>query len=84
MPATLSFRTLDESAEALDKLCQATERDRTYHLTRALTRYLETELWQAEAVKEGMADVEAGRTISLEDVKAKWVGKRNDRLNEQG
>jgi len=84
MPATLSFRASDESAEALDKLCQATERDRTYHLTRALARYLETELWQAEAVKEGMADVETGRMISLEDVKAKWMGKRNDRLNEQG
>lgn len=84
MPVTLSFRAGDEIAESLDKLCQATERDRTYHLNRAVNRYLETELWQVEAVREGMADAQAGNLIPLEDVKKRWLGKRDDRLNQQG
>jgi len=81
MPATLSFRASDESVESLDKLCQATERDRTYHLTRAVSRYLETEMWHVSAVHEGIADAEAGNLTPLEDVKKHWQEKRDARLD---
>lgn len=82
MSAILSFRTDDSVAESLDKLCDVTERDRTYHLTRAINRYLKAELWHAEAIQEGIADADAGRLTSLEDVKDKWLKKQNDSTDQ--
>lgn len=68
----LSFRVDDEIAANLDQLAQATERDRQYHLKRALTRYLETEAWHLKAIAEGVADADAGNLTDLEIVIAEW------------
>jgi predicted transcriptional regulator len=69
----LSFRTDEEMVSKLDLLAQATERDRQYHLKRALSRYLESEAWHLQAIVEGIAEADAGRLTDLESVKAKWV-----------
>lgn len=77
----LSFRADEGLVEMLDQLAVATDRDRQYHLKRALSRYVEAESWHLKAVKEGLADVDAGRTIDLETVKAKWVARVANRDN---
>ena len=41
----LSFRVEEGLVEQLDQLSQATDRDRQYHLKRALARYVEAESW---------------------------------------
>ena len=38
----LSFRVEEAQVEQLDQLSQATDRDRQYHLKRALARLIET------------------------------------------
>ncbi|WP_341961377.1 ribbon-helix-helix protein, CopG family [Pseudomonas sp. RC10] len=74
MPSTvLSFRADEEMVSKLDQLAEATERDRQYHLKRALSRYLEAELWHLQAIAEGVSDADAGHLTDLEFVKEKWV-----------
>ncbi|WP_268798436.1 CopG family ribbon-helix-helix protein [Pseudomonas huanghezhanensis] len=69
----LSFRAEEDLVDKLDQLASATDRDRQYHLKRALTSYLESESWHLQAIAEGIADAEAGEMTDLQIVKAKWV-----------
>ncbi|WP_296186372.1 CopG family ribbon-helix-helix protein [Pseudomonas sp. UBA1879] len=74
MPSpVLSFRTDEEMLSKLDQLAEATERDRQYHLKRALSRYLDAELWHLQAIAEGIADADANNLTDLNSVKEKWV-----------
>ncbi|QDG58128.1 CopG family ribbon-helix-helix protein [Pseudomonas sp. NIBRBAC000502773] len=59
-PPVLSFQVKLELASELDQLAQATDRDRQYHLQRALSRYLADESWHFKSVQEGIADANAG------------------------
>jgi predicted transcriptional regulator len=77
----LSFRAEDALVEKLDQLALATDRDRQYHLKRALARYIETESWHVRAIAEGIADADAGNLTDLETVKAKWVKRANTRVD---
>lgn len=79
----LSFRVEDDLVRQLDHLAQATDRDRQYHLKRALARYIEAEAWHVEAIAEGIADADAGNLTDLDTVKAKWVSRaKKDRPDE--
>jgi predicted transcriptional regulator len=69
----LSFRAEEDLVNQLDQLASATDRDRQYHLKRALAAYLESESWHLQAIAEGIAEAEAGKLTDLEIVKAKWV-----------
>lgn len=80
----LSVR-LDESLLGqLDRLADATERDRLYHVKRALTRYLDEESWHVESILEGIADAEAGNLTDLDNIKSKWVSRAKNRINQKG
>jgi predicted transcriptional regulator len=79
----LSFRVKPELASELDQLAQATDRDRQYHLQRALRRYVADESWHFKAVQEGIADADAGNVTDLDAVKAKWVKRAEDRVKQQ-
>lgn len=80
----ISFRGEPGQDEALDRLCAVTERDRAWHLRRALAEYLAKQLWQAESVLEGIADAEAGNLVSLEDVTDRWkAGARSGPTNKE-
>ena len=70
--AVLSFRVDEEIAANLDQLAEATERDRQYHLKRALVSYLEAEAWHLKAIAEGIADADAGNLTDLDVVMAEW------------
>ncbi|SEI22531.1 ribbon-helix-helix protein, CopG family [Pseudomonas asplenii] len=77
----LSFRVEDELVEKLDRLSQATDRDRQYHLKRALARYVESESWHMNAIAEGIADADAGNLTDLKAIKAKWVNRAKHRVD---
>lgn len=79
----LSFRVKPELANELDQLAKATDRDRQYHLQRALSRYVADESWHFKAVQEGIADAEAGNVTDLDAVKAKWVKRAEYRVKQQ-
>lgn len=73
--SVLSFRTDEDMVSRLDRLANATERDRQYHLKRALNQYLEAELWHLQAIAEGVDDADAGKLTDLNAVKQKWVAR---------
>ena len=68
----LSFRTAPARAEQLDRLVEATERPRSWHLERALERYLDDEAWQAAHIQEGVAELRRGEGVDHERVAA-WL-----------
>ena len=67
---TMHLRLPEEMRENLEKLAAATNRPRTYHVTVALERYLREEIWQIAQIQEGLADLDAGRATSHEEVMA--------------
>jgi predicted transcriptional regulator len=84
--SVLSFRVDPECISQLDALAAATDRDRQYHLKRAIARYLETELWQVRAIQEGIENAEAGRLTALDEIKHQWMtraGALSDANNER-
>lgn len=77
----LSFRVEETLLDQLDQLSEATDRDRQYHLKRALARYIEAESWHIKAVAEGIADADAGNLTDLKTIKAKWVSRAKHRAD---
>jgi predicted transcriptional regulator len=69
----VSFRTEASTIEALDKLAEAFDRDRSYVINRALEAYLEVYRWQVDHIAKAKAEADAGGPfIAHEDV-AGWV-----------
>lgn len=77
----LSFRLDEEIVSQLDKLAEATDRDRLYHVKRAMARYLEAESWHLQAIEVGIEAADAGKLTDLAAVKAKWVSRAENRNN---
>ncbi|WP_420236509.1 CopG family ribbon-helix-helix protein [Telmatobacter bradus] len=73
-PRTISFRIDANKVEALDKLAQAMDRDRSYLLNRAVEGYLAEQQRFAAMVEEGIDDLKAGRFIPHEEVGALLAG----------
>lgn len=67
---TLSARITGDLDARLARLALLTDRSRSWHVAQALERYLEQELAFALAVAEGIADLDAGRTIPHEELMA--------------
>jgi predicted transcriptional regulator len=67
---TVSFRLASDKVSALDELAASRDRDRTYLLGEAVQAYLDTQKWQLEQIRSGIADADAGRVIDHGKVKA--------------
>lgn len=67
---TISFRLESDKVSALDELAQSLDRDRTYLLAEAVQAYLDTQEWQLEQIRAGLAEADAGRVIDHRKVKA--------------
>ena len=68
--ATVTFHTTSENKERLEKLASATNRSKSYLSNEALERYLAEEEDFIASVHEGLADAQAGRVHSFDEVKA--------------
>jgi predicted transcriptional regulator len=67
---TMTIRVPVELKAKLDRLAELTERSRSYLAAEALEIYTRYELEIVEGILEGIADLEAGRTFTTEEVKA--------------
>lgn len=74
----ISVRMPEELAERLESLAKATDRSKSYLATLAIEEFVAIQEWQIQAIKDGIADAEAGRVVghekALEELK-KW-GRR--------
>jgi RHH-type rel operon transcriptional repressor/antitoxin RelB len=60
----LSVRMPDKLAERLEKLAKATDRSKSYLATAAIEEFVAIQEWQVQAIKEGIAEAEAGKIIA--------------------
>ena len=56
----ISFRAEAQTVEALDKLAEVFDRDRSYVINRALEAYLEVYRWQVDHMARARAEADAG------------------------
>jgi len=72
---TISFRLASEKVSALDALGDSLDRDRTYLLNEAVQAYLDTQRWQLEEIRAGIAEADAGKLIDhskVKDMASRW------------
>ena len=69
---SLSFRVSPEKADALDHLAKSMDRKRSWLLERALDAFLAEQARQMADIEAGLADLDAGRTVSHEKIAA-WL-----------
>ena len=67
---TISFRLESEKVSALDALADSLDRDRTYLLAEAVQAYLDTQQWQLEQIRAGIAEADARNVMDHRKVKA--------------
>ena len=60
----LSVRMPDRLAERLDSLAKATDRSKSYLATMAIEEFVAIQEWQVQAIKEGIAEAEAGKIVA--------------------
>ena len=67
---TISFRLEVDKVSALDTLANSLDRDRSYLLCEAVQAYLDTQQWQLEQIRAGIAEADAGRVVDHRRVRA--------------
>ena len=70
MTKPITFRMDDEKVEVLDQLAVAMDRDRSYLLNEAVEDYIYVQQWQLEGIDRAIADADAGKFASDEEVRA--------------
>lgn len=68
--ATMTIRVPAEVRDKLGRLAQDTRRSRSYLAAEAVAAYVERELAIVEGIKQGLADVAAGRVTPHDEVMA--------------
>jgi predicted transcriptional regulator len=73
--APITIRAAKEMVSEIDALASAMDRSRNYLINQAIQQYLETNAWQVERIKAGLADARAGRVSPAEEVYAAIAAK---------
>lgn len=73
--APITIRTDKHTVSAIDALAGAMDRSRNYVVNQAIQQYLDANAWQVERIKEGMADMRAGRVHPADEVLAAIAAK---------
>jgi predicted transcriptional regulator len=73
----LSFRISPDQEKLLDQLSEATDRNRSWHMEKALNAYLATEAWQIEHINSGVDQLDQGDTVSHDKVET-WLASWGD------
>jgi predicted transcriptional regulator len=66
---TMTVSIEPEMRQALGEIAQALDRDLSSVFNEALAAYVETYRWQAEHIRQGLREAEAGKFVSRSDVK---------------
>lgn len=61
MSRVTSIRLSDDLIERLDKLAESLDRPRAWLIEQALSRYLDEQSWQVEAITDALAEYRGGR-----------------------
>ena len=62
----LSIRIPEELSERLDALAKATDRSKSFLAVQAIEEFVMVQEWQVAAIKEGIAEADAGKVVPHE------------------
>ena len=65
----ISFRTAESTRDELDQIATSLGRDRTWVINDAIESYIEFRRWQQAEIEKGIADSDAGRVLTVEQVR---------------
>lgn len=68
--ATITIHTSPETRERLERLASATRRSKSFLGNEAIEQYLAAEEAFVSGVEQGIADADAGRVVTGDDLKA--------------
>ena len=66
----ISIRIEAAAIDKLDTLARARDRSRNWIVKEALQQYFDHQDWMVEAIKDGIRDADAGRTVPHDQVVA--------------
>jgi len=75
MSIALSFRTEEETREALDRVAAHLDRNRNWVINLAIRDYLDLQEWQLREIDKGIADRKAGRVHTTEELLAHFKNR---------
>lgn len=88
---TISFRIEESKVEQLEAIAESMDRNRSYVINQAINHFIEYQNEIRERTQQGIDDIEAGRTISLDDFNKEmeqlmadtreFMAKRNKKSN---
>ena len=67
-PKTVTFRIDSDKVKKLDAYAAQDERDRSYLVNEAISRYLEARDFQVARINEGLRQAEAGQLLEHDEV----------------
>ena len=70
MQKSVTFRLDDKKVQILDQLAESMDRDRSYLLNEAVDDFLDVQQWQLEGIDRAIADADAGKFASDDQVQA--------------
>jgi len=80
--ANVTARLDSETKEKLDLLAKSTARSKSFLISEAVRAYVKEQAWQINAIKEGVAQADAGNFASNDEIRStfeKWgVDVRKD------
>ena len=79
MSIALSFRTEEVTRSELDQLASKLDRNRNWVINEAINNYLELYRWQIEDIDKGLAELDAGLSLSLDEVRTKLLPRAASR-----
>jgi RHH-type rel operon transcriptional repressor/antitoxin RelB len=69
----VSFRTEPEKIDALDRVAEALDRDRSYVINQALDAFLEVHNWQVAHFTAAKAEADAGGPFVAHEDMVRWI-----------
>jgi predicted transcriptional regulator len=67
-----TIRVSSELQDRLDAIADAIDRPRSWVVNRALEAFVDSEAWQIEEIKRGLAEADAGEFATDAEVEAKF------------
>ena len=68
---TMTIRVSPQVKSQLELMAQSTQRSMSFLAAQAITRFVATEAEIIDGIKAGLADIEAGRVVSLDEAMAR-------------
>ena len=72
MRETLSVRIDAETKKRLEALSKQSRRSKSFLATEAITAFVDSEEWQFGEIRDGIAELDSGQTVSHAKV-SKWL-----------